>query len=213
MKYIFLDFNGTVLDDLDICLELLNDILIKENHPTVSKERYKEIFGFPVIEYYKRAGIDFEQYSFEELADYFIVEYTRRNVIECKIFPDVKEFVDKAHSLGYKIVLCSASKLPLLLDQLDSFKIRNYFDFVIGLDNHHATSKVQLAKDFVRENNIDTKNLYFIGDTDHDAEVAISCGGKSLLVARGHQNKNVLATTKSLIFDTLLEALNYIEMN
>ena len=208
-KYIFLDFNGTVLDDIDLCLEILNELLAKQNKPFVNKERYFEIFGFPVIDYYVRAGLDIS--NFEEQAKYFIEEYTRRNVLECKIYDDFLDFVDKARNASYKIVLCSASKYDLLVDQLKHFKILDCFDDVIALDNYHAKSKVDVAMNYIKQNKIDSNQLYFIGDTDHDALVAKECGGHSYLVARGHQNKNILAKTDSIICDTLLDALDKIE--
>ena len=43
-KYIFLDFNGTIIDDVDLCLDLLNQILENQKKEKVSKERYKDIF-------------------------------------------------------------------------------------------------------------------------------------------------------------------------
>ena len=55
VENILFDFNGTIVDDLDLCLNLLNTMLSMCNHKKVSKEKYFEIFTFPVIEYYKKA--------------------------------------------------------------------------------------------------------------------------------------------------------------
>ena len=52
IKHIFLDFNGTLLDDLDLCLDLLNWMLKDQNKPIVKKDKYKNIFTFPVKNYY-----------------------------------------------------------------------------------------------------------------------------------------------------------------
>ena len=41
VKHVFLDFNGTLLDDLDLCLELLNWMLKDQNKPLVEKNKYK----------------------------------------------------------------------------------------------------------------------------------------------------------------------------
>ena len=68
-KYIFLDFNGTVLDDVDLCLSLLNEMLYEKENKTVDIDEYKHVFGFPIIKYYIAAGFDFSKYTFEELAN------------------------------------------------------------------------------------------------------------------------------------------------
>lgn len=206
-KYVFLDFNGTVLDDLDLCIELLNKMLIERDVKPIDKERYLNIFGFPIIKYYEKAGFDFSKYSFAELADEFINDYTRLNVKECHIFADVEEFVEAVKRKGYKIVLCSASKYDLLIDQLKFFKIENLFDDVIALDNHHATSKEELALAYCHNHHVAVESSYFIGDTTHDFEVAKSCGAIALLVSRGHQSIAVLSSTGAIIHNSLVATL------
>ena len=52
IKYIFFDFNGTIIDDVDLCLELLNKLLKSQNKPTFDIDGYKKIFTFPIIKYY-----------------------------------------------------------------------------------------------------------------------------------------------------------------
>ncbi len=34
---IFIDFNGTILDDVDLWLDLLNEMLTEQGHKTVTK--------------------------------------------------------------------------------------------------------------------------------------------------------------------------------
>ena len=209
-KYIFLDFNGTVLDDIDLCLNLLNEMLYEKEKKTVTLEEYKGIFCFPIINYYKAAGFTFNGYTFEELADVFIVDYANRSLNETKIFDDLKEFVKIVNSIGYKVVICSASLKPMLINQLKHAGIYELFEDVIGLDNHFAASKLELAKEYVKNMGVDLSDSYFIGDTTHDAEVGVACGLIPLLVDRGHQNEEVLKQANSLILHSLLEVANYL---
>ena len=48
MKYIFWDFNGTVLDDAHLCYEILNEMLIEEERPIVTFEEYLMIFDYEI---------------------------------------------------------------------------------------------------------------------------------------------------------------------
>ena len=210
-KYIFLDFNGTVLDDIDLCLNLLNEMLYDKENKTVTLEEYKNIFCFPIIDYYVAAGFTFNGYTFKELADVFIVDYANRSTAETKVFTDLKEFINLVKEVGYKVVICSASLKPMLLDQLNSLKILELFDDVIALENHYAASKLELAKEYVKNANVDLENSYFIGDTTHDAEVGYECGLKTLLVDRGHQSEEVLSKAKTTILHSLLEAADFIK--
>lgn len=209
MKYLFLDFNGTVLDDVDLCLNLLNEMLVLKGLKTVSLKRYKEIFTFPIRTYYDKAGFTYNGYTFEELADYFITEYDKRNLKESFIFADFKEFADGIRGLGYKLVLCSASLYSLLMKQLYDFGIANCFDDVIALDNHHAASKLLLAQDYVKTHDVDLTCSYFVGDTTHDALVGKECGLKVFLIDRGHQASEILEKTGELVYHSFKELLAY----
>ena len=142
-KYLFLDFNGTVLDDVDLCLNLLNEMLVDKGHKPLNLEEYKKVFTFPIIEYYKKAGFDFKTYTFEELADVFIVEYSRRNKTEAFIFKDFKYLIDSLKNMRYKIVLCSASKKVLLIEDVTQIKqIINLFSDENELEKGNVLSNL-----------------------------------------------------------------------
>ena len=87
-KHIFFDFNGTIINDLDLCLDLLNQILTKQNKPTLSMEEYKNVFTFPIRDYYIAAGVDFNIESYESLAKWFIKEYQPASM-KCGLFEGI----------------------------------------------------------------------------------------------------------------------------
>lgn len=191
-KYIFLDFNGTIIDDVDLCVELLNQILKKQHKPLVTNEKYKNIFTFPVKKYYELAGVDFALESFESLAQWFIKEYQPRS-LHCGLYPHTIEAFQKLKDKGYHLVILSASEKNNLLEQCESFGIISYFDTILGIDNIHANSKVGIALDFMEQNGIKGEDVLFVGDTLHDLEVASSMKAKCMLVSCGHQSTEVLS--------------------
>lgn len=190
-KYIFLDFNGTIIDDVDLCIDLLNDILRNQNKRFVTKEQYKEIFTFPVKKYYELAGVDFSIESFESLADKFIAAY-QPSSLKCGLYPNSVEAFQKLKEKGYHLVILSASEKNNLLEQCESFGIVPYFDAILGIDNIHAASKVGIALKFMEEKHIKGEDILFVGDTLHDLEVAKAMGAECMLVSCGHQSTNVL---------------------
>lgn len=210
-KYVFLDFNGTVLNDVELCFNILNEMLDKRNKQKVTMERYKEIFTFPIIEYYKLAGLEFETESFSDMAIEFIGQYQSRSLIECEVYDDFFETMDKLKSMGVSVVLCSASKYSNLIEQTNHFKITELFDDIIGLDDIHAISKKELAMDFIVRNNIDCRDVVFIGDTDHDLEVSKFCNCDAVLVSSGHQSMNVLKNATNNCCVRLSEIFKFLD--
>ena len=53
MKYknVVWDWNGTLLNDVKVGVNTLNDMLGRRGLPLLSVEDYKEKFGFPVIDF------------------------------------------------------------------------------------------------------------------------------------------------------------------
>ena len=62
-KSIIWDWNGTLLNDAELALFSINVMLKKRLLPTLSLPEYKQVFNFPVKDYYLRIGFDFEKES------------------------------------------------------------------------------------------------------------------------------------------------------
>ena len=60
-KNLVWDWNGTLLDDITAGVETLNDMLEKRGLQKLSVEEYKDVFGFPVVDFYKKVGFDMEK--------------------------------------------------------------------------------------------------------------------------------------------------------
>ena len=203
-KYIVFDFNGTIIDDVQLCLDLLNEMLEVEHLPLVSYSRYKEIFTFPIIEYYKKAGFTFENRSFKEMSEWFVEKYQPASY-KCDLYPYIKEEIASLKERGYKVILLSASQIDNLKEQTDRFNITSLFDKILGIDNIEAKSKLEIAKKYFEKENINMKECLFIGDSTHDYEVAHSLGGDVLLLTYGHQSKDVLASCNVPLIDSVLD--------
>lgn len=201
-KNIFFDFNGTIINDVDLCLNLLNDILKKQNKPIVSMERYKEVFTFPIRDYYIAAGVDFNIESYESLAKWFIKEYQPASM-KCGLYEGLVETLKLLKSKGYKLYILSASEQNNLFEQCQNYDIVQYFEAIIGIDNIHAASKVSRALDYMKENNLKGEDILFIGDTLHDLEVAEAMNASCMLVSCGHQSKDVLARGNVPVIDSV----------
>ena len=204
VENILFDFNGTLVDDLSLCLELLNNMLTLRKHDTVTKEEYLEIFSFPVIEYYKKAGFVFPEDNFPELADYFIEQYSTRNM-ECPLYSNVIKILEYFKNKGKNLVIISASEKQLLLEQLKKNGIDHYFSGVSGLDNINASSKVESAKAFLIDKNYDLTKTIFIGDTLHDLEVSKALNVDCILISKGHQSKTRLEQGGCVVIGDIIE--------
>ena len=210
MKYdrVIWDFNGTILDDLRVSIDAADELLTRHGlKPMVTVEKYHEVFGFPIIDYYKRIGFDFSKVPYSVLAHEWVEIYLRR-VKDAKIRAGVKEAIEKINSVNIKQTILSMSDKDMLIRQVKDLKIHDLFDEIYGLDNIYAKSKLELAKKWRDEHK--NERVLFIGDTVHDAESAEIIGCKCLLLAGGHQSIESLKCGNARVILDASEILNEI---
>lgn len=206
MKYVIFDFNGTVLDDVDVGLKAENMCIKKFlNRPPLSKDEYLHNFTFPVKTYYERIGFNFNEgkYTYEEVgAEWFKNYCSLKN--EYKVYEGVEDILISNHNKGLKNILISASSLNELKIQLKELNIDKYFDDVLGIDNIYAESKVDIAKSWIKGK--DPNDCMFIGDSLHDLDSARAMGiTNCVLVCKGHQAKDVLLKEYDNVVDDIRE--------
>lgn len=206
-KHIIWDWNGTLFNDVELCLNVLNGLLKRNKIKSIDLETYREIFTFPVKDYYAKAGLDLEKYSFEELGREWMDEYQSRR-LEANLHTFAEHVIIKLNKNGIEQSILSAYMHDTLLELVNHFNLAQYFTHLTGLDHIYATSKVDLGKELMEKLNHNGNEVVLIGDTVHDFEVACEIGADCVLIANGHQSKSKLIGCKVKVFDNLEEMLN-----
>lgn len=206
MKYLIFDFNGTVLDDTDVCIEAENKTIehFKLDRPAITKSEYLNLFTFPVKDYYEAVGFDWNIYSYEEVGKYWFSWY-RALKDKYKVHDGVVQLLERNHELGNKNVILSASSLVELKKQLEELNIEKYFDEVLGIDNIYAGSKLDIGLKWISDKNPD--DCLMLGDTLHDLEVSRQMNVKCILIANGHQPKDKLLKHYDNVLDDIKEVI------
>ncbi len=208
--HIIWDWNGTLLDDLNLCLKIINNLLSKKHLPPVSLANYLDIFGFPVRDYYQKIGFDFEKESFEVISTDFITAYEKGRP-DCNLMPGALQTLELLIFSGYTHSILSASKQAYLNKAVLDYGIKDYFISINGLDNHHAAGKFDLAKEFMTAHDLNPSSVLLVGDTLHDAEIAASLGVDCWLISNGHQSRQRLESAGVPILDSLSNLTNLIQ--
>ena len=194
------DWNGTLLDDLDLSIKAVNVLLKERDLPLLTLDRYRDIFGFPVINYYEKAGFDFSKEPFEIPARQYVKLYGSGES-ELKLFPDVVDTLSFFKDNNYRQIVLSAMKEDNLRKMISNAGITHFFDGIFGIKDNYAREKVSIGKQVVENLNLNPEKCLMIGDTLHDAEVAEQCGFDCILFSGGHVAKQRLETTGFKIVD------------
>lgn len=206
------DWNGTLLDDTQMCYVIANEMLIERGMaPMGHVDNYRAIFMFPVVNYYKRMGYTLETESFDVISRQFVAMYAERFSAQAALQPCAEEALAAVLNTGARQVLLSATGQEKLDEQVAYFRLNRYFDRVIGGSNNLAHGKADYAVEFLRESGVDPARTLFIGDTDHDFEIASSIDCDCALIVSGHQTRERLAALGTTLIESLCEVPGLIE--
>lgn len=209
-KLVVWDFNGTILDDKHLCFEIENEMLTSRGMRPISDiDEYLDIFFFPIRDYYRELGYDFEKESYESLADEYIEKYLA-GFLSCPLKEGVIEAFELLKARGIAQTILSMTRQDRLLEQTESFGIRGYFQEILGLTDDLADSKVDRAVRYIEAHGIDRKEVLFIGDTEHDADVARAAGCDCVLITQGHQSRRILEKCGIPVMDSYRELPQYL---
>lgn len=205
-KHVIWDWNGTLMDDGWLCVEIMNSLLAKRGRDPVTMDFYRTYFQFPVQRYYDVLGFCPETDPFSVISHEFIDAYELRRT-ECGLYDHAVEALRHWRDIGVEQVILSAYRQPKLVEIVAHYGISDYFDRLIGLDNIYAEGKTGNAQLHVASIPHAPHELLLIGDTVHDFEVARAIGADCLLVAHGHNAADRLRATGANVAESLAEVI------
>lgn len=189
-EHVVWDFNGTLLDDVWLGIRSVNRLLERRGLPLIaSVEQYHGLFGFPIIDYYRRLGFDFEKEPYDKLAVEWVAEYRQREG-DAPLRKGARELLCAIRERGLPQTVISATEHEMLFEQLTSLGILDCFESVWGRGDIFAASKTGVAAAWAQRRQPGATLM--IGDTVHDMECAETAAFDCVLVAGGHQAREVL---------------------
>ena len=208
-SHVVWDWNGTVLDDAELCVEIINEILLSQNLNSISSDSYREQFEFPVRIYYERLGLPSSGPLFEQFSKQFIQEY-RMRWKKCKLQNNGKKTISFLSSKGVEQSILSAGKQEHVDSFVDHHELRSFFTFVSGTKDIYAEGKLKIGKLHLSKLEVCPDECLLIGDTTHDFQVAVALGIDCLLFAGGHHSEKRLRATGAPVIDSLVEVNSWL---
>jgi phosphoglycolate phosphatase len=205
-RHVIWDWNGTLLDDAWLCVEILNGMLARRGLPAVTEDHYREGFSFPVVKVYAAMGLDVTAREFEKTSYEYIEAYQARRS-ECRLHDGATEAMKAFQRACIGQSILSAYRQDMLDSVIREMGIGEYFQKLAGNSNIFAASKVEYGRTLVADMGIPKSEIVMIGDTEHDYEVASELGIRCILVSCGHSSRERLEKLKATVVGTVGEAV------
>lgn len=199
------DWNGTLLNDVEINRKIINIMLAKRGLEQLDLTTYKQKFCFPIRQFHSRIGINLEKESVMTISAEYMELYQNHEK-EIELSSGASDVLDKLNAQGVHQYILSAAPQNDLLRMLASYHLTRKFKGVYGLDTICATGKTAIGRKLIEENALNLNTTLLVGDTLHDAEVAECLGIKCICYAGGHNESAPLAA-KAAVITSLTEIL------
>ena len=208
-KHIIWDWNGTLVDDTWLFVDIMNGVLKNRKLNGITLDDYRNVFDFPVQDYYRKLGFDFDNEPFESAGLDFIKIYDDRK-FEPKLFDDTMTTLNKLKESGCTHSVLSAQNIVTLKKSVSHYQLDEMFEYISGLEDHYAIGKVEQGKNLIQNLDFQLDEVAMIGDTEHDHEVAEAMGIKCFLMDRGHNSTNRLKSKTSKVLSSFTELMEEI---
>ncbi|MFK5707811.1 HAD-IA family hydrolase [Lysinibacillus boronitolerans] len=186
MKHIIFDFDGTLADSTAVFASAWNTLAQKYKFKGIE---LKEIDTLKKLSISERSKLfDFPMYKLPMILPQFYKLY-RQSLNDVHLFEGMKEVLIEIDKRGYKILIISSNSKENILEFLKMNGIHCVADV---LCSNRIFGKDKVMKKFLKEANVDSSNVVYIGDEQRDIVACKKAGIPIIWVEWGYDAKEVV---------------------
>ena len=195
MKFLLFDFDGVLVDSLDVYEKTVTDCLKVINQPlTRGREEFLELFEGNFYESLVQKGVDLGKFVATSVDILSKVNYAEMKPFDA-IRPVLRELA-KNHSM----IVISSNDTPTITEALRLYDFNGIFSEVLGSD--FMLSKKDKILHVIEKYNATLQDIYYIGDTTGDIKEGKQAGVKTVGVTWGwHSKEKMAASQPDYLFD------------
>ncbi len=195
MKLLLFDFDGVLVDSLDVYEKTVTDCLQEIGQPlTRGREEFLELFEGNFYESLVQKGVDLKKFT--EASVHILAEI---NYAEMRPFDAVRPVLREL-AKNHPMVVISSNDTPTIQEALRLYDFNGIFQDILGSD--FMLSKKDKILYVIKKYNVTLQDIYYIGDTTGDIKEGKQAGVKTVGVTWGWHNKEKMAAAKpNYLFD------------
>ena len=219
MRHVIWDWNGTLLDDIDVIVAAVNETVTPFGAPELTLDDYARLFTRPVSVFYERMlerAVTTEEWRL--IDDTFHTAYTRR-MVEAELSTGARDVLTALARQGTSQSLLSMAPHDHVLEQARTFDLDHYMIRIDGLRDGSGALKASSMLDHLAAllahpatPNHPTEYLV-VGDSVDDAVAATANGLPAVMFASGSHPRQELVATGFPVADTLPEAISLAQLH
>lgn len=195
MKFLLFDFDGVLVDSLDVYEKTVTDCLKVINQPlTRGREEFLELFEGNFYESLVQKGVDLGKFMAASVDILSKVNYA-----EMKPFDEIRPVLHKL-AKNHSMIVISSNDTLTITEALRLYDFNGIFSEILGSD--FMLSKKDKILHVSEKYNAPLQDIYYIGDTTGDIKEGKQAGVKTGGVTWGwHSKEKMAASQPDYLFD------------
>ncbi|MDA2921800.1 HAD hydrolase-like protein [Patescibacteria group bacterium AH-259-L07] len=176
-KTVFLDWNGTLLNDTKIWWDSITEIFRIFNIVPPTVEEYFTELGGDYLDIYRSRGIFASRDELNEIYG----TYYNAHIHKAELYPTARTTLQLLSQSKTTLDLISTQQEELALPLLETFDIVEFFSIM----RFHVLKKSQVITEIVDQYNLDPQTCFYIGDSPSDIKHAKKAGINAIAFLNG----------------------------
>ena len=201
MKLLLFDFDGVLVDSLDVYEKTVTLCLKKINQPlTRGRAEFLELFDGNFYETLRQKGINLDNFMKASVDILAQVDYSQMKPFEA-MRPVLQE-LKKKHCL----IVISSNDTPTIREAMRLYGFEDIFQEILGSD--FMLSKKEKIIYAIKKYSVKPEDIYYIGDTIGDIVEGKQAAVKTVGITWGWHDKTKMASVNpDYLFDSPQELL------
>lgn len=189
-QQILFDFDGTIVDSLDLALRILNRMAEKYHYPAVTEVDMQTLKSLPLNERFQKIGFPLHKVPAMTVE---CASLYRREIAGLKPVPGIRDLFDTLKAEGCSLSVLSSNSE----ENIAEFFRRNgmeQFDHIFSSNN--LFGKEKSIRKFLRRFGISAEELLYVGDELRDLDACRAAGVRVAAVTWGYDPLPLLQSGK-----------------
>lgn len=180
VRYVLFDFDGTLVDSLNIVIELYNQLADNYHAKKIEQKDIEHLKGLSITE--RSTFLNFKLYKIPFLAldIYKLYKHSIKNLI---LFAGIKELLEQLHVCGIQLAIVSTNSEQNIRECLQQNQI-DVIDEIICSNNMFG--KNEDIKKFLKTHKLRESEVIYVGDEARDIIAGKKSGVKVIWVSWGY---------------------------
>jgi len=187
-KVIIFDFDGTIADTLDAIVNISNRLAADFGYKQTNLEEIAQLKNLNSREIIKQSGISIFKVPFLIRK---VKAELNKEIQKLKPIPGIKEALVELKAQGNRVLILTSNSKENVIFFLEENQMQDLFDFIYSGATLFGKSKI--INNILKQENLNYKQLFYVGDETRDIEAARRSYIKAIAVSWGFNSKEVLA--------------------